>query len=111
MIEFETKYNKIDENKTWWFVKETTSERGYGQHHQNSLSSRISITSRCVTSINIEGVLHEFDINSSQVKTKCKSSNVKGIAKILRPRRKIIELVEGPAPLDSTDKVILEIKP
>ena len=88
MIEFEKpNITKIDENKDYGVFVVEPLERGYGTTLGNSLRRVLlaSLPGAAVTSINIEGVLHEFD-------------TVPGV------REEIIELdVEGPAEVTAGD--------
>ena len=64
MIEFEKpNITKIDENKDYGKFVIEPLERGYGTTLGNSLRRVLlaSLPGAAVTSINIEGVLHEFD--------------------------------------------------
>ena len=64
MIEFEKpNITKIDENKDYGVFVVEPLERGYGTTLGNSLRRVLlaSLPGAAVTSINIEGVLHEFD--------------------------------------------------
>lgn len=109
MIEFEKpNITKIDENKDYGVFVVEPLERGYGTTLGNSLRRVLlaSLPGAAVTSINIEGVLHEFDT----VPGVCEDVmqiilNVKGIAvKSYVQDEKIIELdVEGPAEVTAGD--------
>ena len=64
MIEFEKpNITKIDENKDYGKFVIEPLERGYGTTLGNSLRRVLlaSLPGAAVTSINIDGVLHEFD--------------------------------------------------
>ena len=109
MIEFEKpNITKIDENKDYGVFVVEPLERGYGTTLGNSLRRVLlaSLPGAAVTSINIEGVLHEFDTvpgvreDGMQI-----ILNVKGIAvKSYVQDEKIIELdVEGPAEVTAGD--------
>lgn len=61
-MSLKTKYNKIDENKDYGKFVIEPLERGYGTTLGNSLRRVLLASTRAaVTSINIDGVLHEFD--------------------------------------------------
>ena len=103
MIEFEKpNITKIDENKDYGVFVVEPLERGYGTTLGNSLRRVLlaSLPGAAVTSINIEGVLHEFDtVPGVREDVMQIILNVKGIAvKSYVQDEKIIELdVEGPA--------------
>lgn len=109
MIEFEKpNITKIDENKDYGKFVIEPLERGYGTTLGNSLRRVLlaSLPGAAVTSINIDGVLHEFDT----VPGVCEDVmqiilNIKGIAvKSYVEDEKIIELdVEGPAEVTAGD--------
>ena len=109
MIEFEKpNITKIDENKDYGVFVVEPLERGYGTTLGNSLRRVLlaSLPGAAVTSINIEGVLHEFDtvpgVREDVIQI---ILNVKGIAvKSYVQDEKIIELdVEGPAEVTAGD--------
>ena len=109
MIEFEKpNITKIDENKdNGKFVIEPL-ERGYGTTLGNSLRRVLlaSLPGAAVTSINIDGVLHEFDtVPGVREDVMQIILNIKGIAvKSYVEDEKIIELdVEGPAEVTAGD--------
>ena len=103
MIEFEKpNITKIDENKNYGKFVVEPLERGYGTTLGNSLRRVLlaSLPGAAVTSINIEGVLHEFDtISGVREDVMQIILNIKGIAvKSYVQDEKMIELdVEGPA--------------
>ena len=106
MIEFEKpNITKIDENKDYGIFVVEPLERGYGTTLGNSLRRVLlaSLPGAAVTSINIEGVLHEFDTVPEDVMQII--LNVKGIAvKSYVEDEKTIELdVEGPAEITAGD--------
>ena len=109
MIEFEKpNITKIDENKDYGVFVVEPLERGYGTTLGNSLRRVIlaSLPGAAVTSINIEGVLHEFDtVPGVREDVMQIILNVKGIAvKSYVQDEKIIELdVEGPAEVTAGD--------
>ena len=109
MIEFEKpKITKIDENKDYGVFVVEPLERGYGTTLGNSLRRVLlaSLPGAAVTSINIEGVLHEFDtVPGVREDVMQIILNVKGIAvKSYVQDEKIIELdVEGPAEVTAGD--------
>lgn len=109
MIEFEKpNITKIDENKDYGVFVVEPLERGYGTTLGNSLRRVLlaSLPGAAVTSINIEGVLHEFDtIPGVREDVMQIILNVKGIAvKSYVQDEKIIELdVEGPAEVTAGD--------
>ena len=109
MIEFEKpNITKIDENKDYGVFVVETLERGYGTTLGNSLRRVLlaSLPGAAVTSINIEGVLHEFDtVPGVREDVMQIILNVKGIAvKSYVQDEKIIELdVEGPAEITAGD--------
>ena len=109
MIEFEKpNITKIDENKDYGVFVVEPLERGYGTTLGNSLRRVLlaSIPGAAVTSINIEGVLHEFDtVPGVREDVMQIILNVKGIAvKSYVQDEKIIELdVEGPAEVTAGD--------
>ena len=109
MIEFEKpNITKIDENKDYGVFVVEPLERGYGTTLGNSLRHVLlaSLPGAAVTSINIEGVLHEFDtVPGVREDVMQIILNVKGIAvKSYVQDEKIIELdVEGPAEVTAGD--------
>ncbi|MBP2624260.1 DNA-directed RNA polymerase subunit alpha [Streptococcus oricebi] len=109
MIEFEKpNITKIDENKDYGMFVVEPLERGYGTTLGNSLRRVLlaSLPGAAVTSINIEGVLHEFDtIPGVREDVMQIILNVKGIAvKSYVQDEKMIELdVEGPAEVTAGD--------
>ena len=109
MIEFEKpNITKIDENKDYGVVVVEPLERGYGTTLGKSLRRVLlaSLPGAAVTSINIEGVLHEFDtVPGVREDVMQIILNVKGIAvKSYVQDEKIIELdVEGPAEVTAGD--------
>lgn len=109
MIEFEKpNITKIDENKDYDVFVVEPLERGYGTTLGNSLRRVLlaSLPGAAVTSINIEGVLHEFDtVPGVREDVMQIILNVKGIAvKSYVQDEKIIELdVEGPAEITAGD--------
>ena len=109
MIEFEKpNITKIDENKDYGVFVVEPLERGYGTTLGNSLRRVLlaSLPGAAVTSINIEGVLHEFDtVPGVREDVMQIILNVKGIAvKSYVQDEKIIELdVEGPAEVNAGD--------
>lgn len=109
MIEFEKpNITKIDENKDYGVFVVEPLERGYGTTLGNSLRRVLlaSLPVAAVTSINIEGVLHEFDtVPGVREDVMQIILNVKGIAvKSYVQDEKIIELdVEGPAEVTAGD--------
>ena len=109
MIEFEKpNLTKIDENKDYGVFVVEPLERGYGTTLGNSLRRVLlaSLPGAAVTSINIEGVLHEFDtVPGVREDVMQIILNVKGIAvKSYVQDEKIIELdVEGPAEVTAGD--------
>ena len=109
MIEFEKpNITKIDENKDYGVFVVEPLERGYGTTLGNSLRRVLlaSLPGAAVTSINIEGVLHEFDtVPGVREDVMQIILNVKGIAvKSYVLDEKIIELdVEGPAEVTAGD--------
>ena len=109
MIEFEKPIiTKIDENKDYGRFVIEPLERGYGTTLGNSLRRVLlaSLPGAAVTSINIEGVLHEFDtVPGVREDVMQIILNVKGIAvKSYVQDEKIIELdVEGPAEVTAGD--------
>ena len=109
MIEFEKpNITKIDENKDYGVFVVEPLERGYGTTLGNSLRRVLlaSLPGAAVTSINIEGVLHEFDtVPGVREDVMQIILNVKGIAvKSYVQDDKIIELdVEGPAEVTAGD--------
>ena len=109
MIEFEKpNITKIDENKDYGEFVVEPLERGYGTTLGNSLRRVLlaSLPGAAVTSINIEGVLHEFDtVPGVREDVMQIILNVKGIAvKSYVQDEKIIELdVEGPAEVTAGD--------
>ena len=109
MIEFEKpNITKIDENKDYGKFVIEPLERGYGTTLGNSLRRVLlaSLPGAAVTSIDIEGVLHEFDtVPGVREDVMQIILNVKGIAvKSYVQDEKIIELdVEGPAEVTAGD--------
>ena len=109
MIEFEKpNITKIDENKDYGKFVIEPLERGYGTTLGNSLRRVLlaSLPGAAVTSINIEGVLHEFDTVPGVREDVMKIIlNIKGIAvKSYVKDEKIIELdVQGPAEITAGD--------
>lgn len=109
MIEFEKpNITKIDENKDYGVFVVEPLERGYGTTLGNSLRRVLlaSLPGAAVTSINIEGVLHEFDtVPGVREDVMQIILNVKGIAvKSYVQDEKIIELdVEGPSEVTAGD--------
>lgn len=109
MIEFEKpNITKIDENKDYGKLVIEPLERGYGTTLGNSLRRVLlaSLPGAAVTSINIDGVLHEFDtVPGVREDVMQIILNIKGIAvKSYVEDEKIIELdVEGPAEVTAGD--------
>ena len=109
MIEFEKpNITKIDENKDYGKFVIEPLERGYGTTLGNSLRRVLlaSLPGAAVTSINIDGVLHEFDtIPGVREDVMQIILNIKGIAvKSYVKDEKTIELdVEGPAEVTAGD--------
>ncbi|HGR2503861.1 TPA: DNA-directed RNA polymerase subunit alpha [Streptococcus pneumoniae] len=109
MIEFEKpNITKIDENKDYGKFVIEPLERGYGTTLGNSLRRVLlaSLPGAAVTSINIDGVLHEFDtVPGVRGDVMQIILNIKGIAvKSYVEDEKIIELdVEGPAEVTAGD--------
>ena len=109
MIEFEKpNITKIDENKDYGVFVVEPLERGDGTTLGNALRRVLlaSLPGAAVTSINIEGVLHEFDtVPGVREDVMQIILNVKGIAvKSYVQDEKIIELdVEGPAEVTAGD--------
>ncbi|HGJ1082257.1 TPA: DNA-directed RNA polymerase subunit alpha [Streptococcus pneumoniae] len=109
MIEFEKpNITKIDENKDYGKFVIEPLERGYGTTLGNSLRRVLlaSLPGAAVTSINIDGVLHEFDtVPGVREDVMQIILNIKGIAvKSYVDDEKIIELdVEGPAEVTAGD--------
>ena len=109
MIYFEKpNITKIDENKDYGKFVIEPLERGYGTTLGNSLRRVLlaSLPGAAVTSINIEGVLHEFDtVPGVREDVMQIILNIKGIAvKSYVEDEKIIELdVEGPAEITAGD--------
>ena len=109
MIEFEKpNITKIDENKDYGKFVVEPLERGYGTTLGNSLRRVLlaSLPGAAVTSINIEGALHEFDtVPGVREDVMQIILNIKGIAvKSYVEDEKIIELdVEGPAEVTAGD--------
>lgn len=109
MIEFEKpNITKIDENKDYSKFVIEPLERGYGTTLGNSLRRVLlaSLPGAAVTSINIDGVLHEFDtVPGVREDVMQIILNIKGIAvKSYVEDEKIIELdVEGPAEVTAGD--------
>ena len=109
MIEFEKpNITKIDENKDYGKFVIEPLERGYGTTLGNSLRRVLlaSLPGAAVTSINIDGVLHEFDtIPGVREDVMQIILNIKGISvKSYVNDEKIIELdVQGPAEVTAGD--------
>ncbi|HGR5820694.1 TPA: DNA-directed RNA polymerase subunit alpha [Streptococcus pneumoniae] len=109
MIEFEKpNITKIDENKDYGKFVIEPLERGYGTTLGNSLRRVLlaSLPGAAVPSINIDGVLHEFDtVPGVREDVMQIILNIKGIAvKSYVEDEKIIELdVEGPAEVTAGD--------
>ncbi|HFS6727209.1 TPA: DNA-directed RNA polymerase subunit alpha [Streptococcus pneumoniae] len=109
MIEFEKpNITKIDENKDYGKFVIEPLKRGYGTTLGNSLRRVLlaSLPGAAVTSINIDGVLHEFDtVPGVREDVMQIILNIKGIAvKSYVEDEKIIELdVEGPAEVTAGD--------
>ncbi|HGL1035689.1 TPA: DNA-directed RNA polymerase subunit alpha [Streptococcus pneumoniae] len=109
MIEFEKpNITKIDENKDYGKFVIEPLERGYGTTLGNSIRRVLlaSLPGAAVTSINIDGVLHEFDtVPGVREDVMQIILNIKGIAvKSYVEDEKIIELdVEGPAEVTAGD--------
>ena len=109
MIEFEKpNITKIDENKDYGKFVIEPLERGYGTTLGNSLRRVLlaSLPGAAVTSINIDGVLHEFDtVPGVREDVMQIILNIKGIAvKSYVEDEKIIELdVEGPTEVTAGD--------
>ncbi|HFO0032165.1 TPA: DNA-directed RNA polymerase subunit alpha [Streptococcus pneumoniae] len=109
MIEFEKpNITKINENKDYGKFVIEPLERGYGTTLGNSLRRVLlaSLPGAAVTSINIDGVLHEFDtVPGVREDVMQIILNIKGIAvKSYVEDEKIIELdVEGPAEVTAGD--------
>lgn len=109
MIEFEKPIiTKIDENKDYGRFVIEPLERGYGTTLGNSLRRVLlaSLPGAAVTSIQIDGVLHEFDtVPGVREDVMQIILNVKGIAvKSYVEDEKTIELdVEGPAEVTAGD--------
>ena len=109
MIEFEKpNITKIDENKDYGKFVIEPLERGYGTTLGNSLRRVLlaSLPGAAVTSINIDGVLHEFDtVPGVREDVMQIILNIKGIAvKSYVKDEKTIELdVEGPAEVTAGD--------
>ena len=109
MIEFEKpNITKIDENKDYGKFVIEPLERGYGTTLGNSLRRVLlsSLPGAAVTSIKIDGVLHEFDtVPGVREDVMQIILNIKGIAvKSYVEDEKIIELdVEGPAEVTAGD--------
>lgn len=109
MIEFEKpNITKIDKNKDYGKFVIEPLERGYGTTLGNSLRRVLlaSLPGAAVTSINIDGVLHEFDtVPGVREDVMQIILNIKGIAvKSYVEDEKIIELdVEGPAEVTAGD--------
>ncbi|HEU7589364.1 TPA: DNA-directed RNA polymerase subunit alpha [Streptococcus pneumoniae] len=109
MIEFEKpNITKIDENKDYGKFVIEPLERGYGTTLGNSLRRVLlaSLPGAAVSSINIDGVLHEFDtVPGVREDVMQIILNIKGIAvKSYVEDEKIIELdVEGPAEVTAGD--------
>ena len=109
MIEFEKpNITKIDENKDYGKFVIEPLERGYGTTLGNSLRRVLlaSLPGAAVTSINIDGVLHEFDtVPGVREDVMQIILNIKGISvKSYVSDEKIIELdVQGPAEVTAGD--------
>ncbi|MDS4933568.1 DNA-directed RNA polymerase subunit alpha [Streptococcus pneumoniae] len=109
MIEFEKpNITKIDESKDYGKFVIEPLERGYGTTLGNSLRRVLlaSLPGAAVTSINIDGVLHEFDtVPGVREDVMQIILNIKGIAvKSYVEDEKIIELdVGGPAEVTAGD--------
>ena len=109
MIEFEKpNITKIDENKDYGKFVIEPLERGYGTTLGNSLRRVLlaSLPGAAVTSIDIDGVLHEFDtIPGVREDVMQIILNIKGISvKSYVSDEKIIELdVQGPAEVTAGD--------
>lgn len=109
MIEFEKPtITKIDENKDYGRFVVEPLERGYGTTLGNSLRRVLlaSLPGAAVTSIKIDGVLHEFDtVPGVREDVMQIILNVKGIAvKSFVQDEKMIELdVKGPATITAGD--------
>lgn len=109
MIEFEKPtITKIDENKDYGKFVVEPLERGYGTTLGNSLRRVLlaSLPGAAITSIKIDGVLHEFDtVPGVREDVMQIILNVKGIAvKSYVNDEKTIELdVEGPAVVTAGD--------
>lgn len=109
MIEFEKpKIEKIDETKDYGRFVIEPLERGYGTTLGNSLRRVLlsSLPGAAVTSIKIDGVLHEFDtIPGVREDVMQIILNLKGLAvKSYVENEKTIELdVEGPATVTAGD--------
>ncbi|MDQ0222457.1 DNA-directed RNA polymerase subunit alpha [Streptococcus moroccensis] len=109
MIEFEKPtITKIDENKDYGKFVVEPLERGYGTTLGNSLRRVLlaSLPGAAITSIKIEGVLHEFDtVPGVREDVMQIILNIKGIAvKSYVTDEKMIELdVEGPAVVTAGD--------
>ena len=109
MIEFDkSNITKIDENKDYGKFVIEPLERGYATTLGNSLRRVLlaSLPGAAVTSINIDGVLHEFDtVPGVREDVMQIILNIKGIAvKSYVEDEKIIELdVEGPAEVTAGD--------
>ena len=109
MIEFEKpNITKIDENKDYGKFVIEPLERGYGTTLGNSLRRVLlaSLPGAAVTSINIDGVLHEFDtVPGVREDVMQIILNIKGIAvKSYVEDENIIEIdVEGPAEITAGD--------
>ncbi len=109
MIEFEKPIiTKIDENKDYGKFVVEPLERGYGTTLGNSLRRVLlaSLPGAAITSIKIEGVLHEFDtVPGVREDVMQIILNIKGIAvKSYVNDEKSIELdVEGPAVVTAGD--------
>ncbi|MEY8463591.1 DNA-directed RNA polymerase subunit alpha [Streptococcus merionis] len=109
MIEFEKPIiTKIDENKDYGKFVVEPLERGYGTTLGNSLRRVLlaSLPGAAITSIKIEGVLHEFDtVPGVREDVMQIILNVKGIAvKSYVNDEKTIELdIEGPAVVTAGD--------
>ncbi|MGT2667276.1 DNA-directed RNA polymerase subunit alpha [Streptococcus rifensis] len=109
MIEFEKPIiTKIDENKDYGKFVVEPLERGYGTTLGNSLRRVLlaSLPGAAITSIKIEGVLHEFDtVPGVREDVMQIILNIKGIAvKSYVNDEKTIELdVEGPAVVTAGD--------
>ncbi|MGT2926685.1 DNA-directed RNA polymerase subunit alpha [Streptococcus cuniculipharyngis] len=109
MIEFEKPIiTKIDENKDYGKFVIEPLERGYGTTLGNSLRRVLlsSLPGAAITSIKIDGVLHEFDtVPGVREDVMQIILNIKGLAvKSYVQDEKVIELdVQGPAEITAGD--------